>query len=205
MKREAADRDWIGMPFNVPPAFAAWRHCSARDGFEIVFVDAAGADRCFDGATTAVEAGDAWEVRYVVRLTGDWVTRSARILGRSASGRRELTLEADGAGRWQIDGAAAPVLDGCLDVDLESSVLTNAFPVHRLELEVGQRAEAPAAYVRARDLGVERLEQRYVRLDDDRGRRRYRYSAPAFGFECELRYDERGLVLDYPGLAVRAG
>ena len=90
-------------------------------------------------------------------------------------------------------------------MDLESSSLTNAFPVHRLGLGVGAEADAPAAYVRALDLSVERLEQRYVRLEDDGSRReRYRYTAPAFGFECQLLYDEYGLVLDYPGIAVRA-
>jgi hypothetical protein len=36
------------------------------------------------------------------------------------------------------------------------------------------------------------------------GRQRYRYAAPAFGFTCTLVYDESGLVLDYPGIAVRA-
>ena len=46
---------------------------------------------------------------------------------------------------------------------------------------------------------VERLEQRYLRLDDDGERRRYHYTSPRFGFECELGYDASGLVLDYPG------
>jgi hypothetical protein len=91
-----------------------------------------------------------------------------------------------------------------LDVDLEASALTNAFPVHRLGLEVGQTAQAPAAYVRAVDVSVQRLEQRYRRLDDDEVGQRYRYGAPEFEFECELRYDESGLVLDYPGIAIRA-
>ena len=66
-------------------------------------------------------------------------------------------------------------------------------------------ADAPAAYVRALDLSVERLEQRYVRLADGERGQRYHYTSPAFGFECELAYDESGLVLDYPGIAVRAG
>lgn len=102
-----------------------------------------------------------------------------------------------------IDGGAASHLDGCLDVDLESSSLTNAFPVHRLGLEVGQAAEAPAAYVRALDPEVQRLEQRYVRLSDGAVGQRYHYASPQFGFECELVYDRSGLVIDYPGIAVR--
>ena len=50
-----------------------------------------------------------------------------------------------------------------------------------------------------------RLEQSYTRLPDEAGQQRYRYAAPAFGFTCTLGYDESGLVLDYPGIAVRAG
>jgi hypothetical protein len=43
-----------------------------------------------------------------------------------------------------------------------------------------------------------------VRLEDDGNRERYRYTAPGFGFEGQLVYDEFGLVLEYPGIAVRA-
>jgi hypothetical protein len=192
------------MPFRDPPAVAAWRHRDARAGFEVAFLRRDGSGRRVEGATTAVEDGAAWLVRYRIALAADWTTRSVRVVGESAGGVRDATLEADGRGRWRIDGAAAPVLDGCLDVDLESSALTNAFAVHRLGLDIGERAQAPAAYVRAVDLAVERLEQRYERLADDHGRQRYRYSAPRFGFTCELSYDAAGLVLDYPGIAVRA-
>ena len=115
-----------------------------------------------------------------------------------------MHLEADGRGGWLVDGVAAPHLDGCLDVDLESSSLTNAFPVNRLGLAPTESADAPAAYVRALDLVVERLEQRYVRIDDGSGGGRYDYTSPAFDFRCELAYDAAGLVLDYPGIASRA-
>ena len=64
-------------------------------------------------------------------------------------------------------------------------------------------APAPAAYVRAVGLAVQRLEQTYVRTPDEGMRQCYDYSAPAFDFRCRLVYDETGLVLDYPGIAVR--
>jgi uncharacterized protein len=187
------------------PESAAWRHQEARDGFEVVFPGAARGGYRFDGGTTAVETGDAWAVRYSIELAADWTTRRARIAGRSATGSHELDVEADGAGRWRLNGASAPQLDGCLDLDLESSALTNAFPVHRLALAAGEWADAPAAWVRALDLSVERLEQRYERLEDDGGAQRFAYASPAFGFESVLVYDESGLVRDYPGIAVRAG
>ena len=68
---------------------------------------------------------------------------------------------------------------------------------------MGGRANAPAAYVRAPTLRVERLEQTYERLPDDGERARYEYVAPAFDFSAVLTYDRFGLVLDYPGIAVR--
>jgi hypothetical protein len=157
----------------------------------------------FEGHSTGVEEGEAWGIRYAVAVDATWVTRSAHVVGRSALGAHEVRLEGDGAGGWRVDGRPAPHLDGCLDVDLEGSAFTNAFPARRLGLDVGERAEAPAAYVRALDLRVERLEQSYLRLPDDGERSRYDYTSPAFDFRAELVYDASGLVLDYPGIAVR--
>jgi hypothetical protein len=183
---------------------AAWRHHDARDGFEVVFVRTEPQGLGLEGQTAAVEAGEAWTVSYSILVDASWTTQRVHVAGRSAAGRRELTLERDRAGAWLIDGGAAPQLEGCLDVDLESSAVTNALPVHRLGLSIGESAEAPAAYVRASDLAVERLEQSYVRMEDDAGRQRYAYAAPRFGYSGELVYDAYGLVFDYPGLATRA-
>jgi hypothetical protein len=186
------------------PPFAAWRHRATRDGFEVVFFDEEDGGPRIEGHTAAVEDGEPFAVRYAIELDERWRTRSAQVWGRSAHGTRAVMLQADGQGAWLVDGHPAPDLDGCLDVDLESSSLTNAFPVRRLRLLPGGQAEAPAAYVRAVDLHVERLEQRYVRIDDGTALQRYDYASPAFNFRCELLYDESGLVIDYPGIATRA-
>ena len=192
------------MPFREPTTSAAWQHVDARCGFEVVIVHPGERGYRLEGTTTAVEADEAWAVGYAIVVDERWQTVTAEVSGRSADGARDLVMRTDGRGRWQVDGRHLPELDGCMDVDLESSAFTNALPVHRLRLAVGDEAAAPAAYVRAADLGVERLEQRYRRLADSSGRQRYHYSAPGFGFECELVYDASGLVLDYPGIATRA-
>ena len=192
------------MAFAATPATAAWSHRDARSGFEVVYFQRLDTGHQIDGCTTAIEDGQTWFVDYAITLDADWITRTARVTSRSASGRRSVLLEADGAGHWLVDGEAAPHLDGCLDVDLESSAMTNALPVHRLALPIGGRAAAPAAYVRAADLSVERLEQEYRRITDQGAHQRYDYAVPAFGFACRLVYDESGLVLSYPGIAVRA-
>ncbi len=192
------------MSFSPLPVTAAWQHRDARLGFEVACFQAAGRGYFIRGSTTAVEDGRAWIVSYEIRLDQVWRTRRARLTGQSELGIRRTRLDADGLGHWRVDGAVAAHLDGCLDVDLESSAMTNTFPVHRMALGVGARASAPAAYVRARDLSVGRLEQEYVRASDEGRHQRYDYAAPVFDFAPRLVYDEARLVLDYPGIALRA-
>ncbi len=160
--------------FAPPPSVAAWRHQEARDGFEVLRIERTSAGLLLAGTTCAVEYGRAWVVDYEIELDAGWTTRRAQVDVQSELGRHSVELTTDGLGHWQIDGRPAPILDGCLDVDLESSAATNTMPVHRLALRVGASAEAPAAYVRAEDAAVERLEQTYTRIADDGDRRRYR-------------------------------
>jgi hypothetical protein len=183
---------------------AAWRHRDARAGFEVLFLRRDRRWLLLDGYSTAVEDGEAWGIRFAIVVDDGWVTRRAHVVGQSNAGADEVLLEGDGAGGWRVDGEPAPQLSGCLDVDLEASACTNALPVHRLGLRVGDRASAPAAYVRAPTLRVERLEQCYARLADEGESTRYEYVAPAFDFRAVLTYDRFGFVLDYPGIAVRA-
>jgi uncharacterized protein len=189
--------------FGSLPAAAAWRLRDALEGFEVVFPASTGDGYRLDGSTTAVEDGQPWTVRYEIVLDEAWRTWTARVWGRSPTGEHEVRLDADGPGSWRVDDVAAPHLDGCLDVDIESLACTNSLPVHRLALDVGQESDAPAAYVRWLDLSVERLEQHYVRVDDADGRQRFHYTAPVFDYDDHLVYDASGLVLDYPGIGTR--
>jgi hypothetical protein len=185
------------------PGQAAWQHQGARSGFEVVFFAARDRGWLIQGCTTAKEGGALWAVEYAIELDAAGATRNAQVNSRSAAGARSATLEADGVGHWLVNGAHTPQLDGCLDVDLESSAMTNALPVRRLALAVAARAATPAAYVRAAGLTVDRLDQTYLRLPGEGTGQSYDYQAPAFDFECHLSYDHYGLVLDYPGIAIR--
>jgi hypothetical protein len=192
------------MTFAEPPRSAAWEHRGARAGHEVVFLHPTAGGYRVQGHATAVEDGAAWALGYTIALDTAWATHGASIAISALGGRRELSVSTDGRGSWRLDGRPAPWLDGCLDVDLEASACTNAFPVHRLDLEVGERASAPAAWVRTADLSVERLEQSYARVEDDGPRRCFDYAAPDLDFGARLVFDAAGLVLDYPGIAVRA-
>ena len=182
---------------------AACRHLGARDGFEVLFTRRVAGGYRLAGTSVAVEAGAAWTVDYEITVDREWGTRAARIAGRSASGRHELLIEGDGSGGWRVDGVVRDELNGCIDVDLEASAFTNALPVRRLRLAIGEESDAPAVYVRAEDLLVERLEQHYTRIEDSGQNTRYDYSAPRFDYADVLVYDSSGLIVDYPGLAAR--
>ena len=177
------------------PAFAAWRFVDVVDGFEVFYAET----NLLRGHTSAVEDGQAYAARYEITFDGRWHTREARVASDTVAGPRETVLRSDGGGRWTIDGEHAPQLDGLIDVDLEASACTNTLPIHRLSLALGEMTEAPAVYVRALDLSVTRLDQTYRRLDD----RRYDYTSEGGDFRAVLEYDAAGLIVDYPGIAVR--
>jgi uncharacterized protein len=193
------------MSLTALPLTAAWQHLDTRVGFEVAYIQVESSGHRLRGATTAFEDGRAWIVAYDIHCDDAWRTRYAQITGTSAAGIQSLVLEADGRGGWRVNGAVVPDLGGCLDVDLESSALTNTLPVHRLRLATGEAQAAPAAYVRAVGLTVRRLEQTYRREATDGSGQRYSYRAPEFDFAAELVYDEAGLVLHYPGIARRVG
>jgi GrpB-like predicted nucleotidyltransferase (UPF0157 family) len=185
------------------PAFVAWRHRDARDGFEVVFFSAHGGRTRIEGYTSAIESGEPFAVSYAIEVDERGWTRAAEISERSRGGTRNVVLQTSGDGTWVVDGRVVPLLDGCYDVDLEASAMTNALPIRRLGLHPGDSAQVPAAYVRSPGLAVERLEQGY-RREGSQQEHRYAYSAPVFDFQCEFVYDSSGLLVDYPGIAARA-
>lgn len=207
------------------PPVSAWTHTGVRAGFEVMFADQTSRGHVLCGHTTAVEGEAAWSVGYRIEVDRHWRTRRAEIEAVTSAGSLRTVLErADpdpdtnasaGTGapaharadpaptRWLVDGLPDPRLDGCRDVDLESSAVTNTLPVHRLDLPPGRTHQAPAAFVRAQDLGVQRIEQEYRFRERTPGTLLLDYASATFDFACVLTLDAAGLVLDYPGIAVR--
>jgi uncharacterized protein len=143
------------------------------------------------------------EVRYTFVLDANWVTRSAHIACRSALGESKIHLERSGNARWLANGEPMPELGGAstsISKRLRARMPSHLSPQALTWVEP---QTLPPSTVRTRDLRVERLEQRYPRLPNVGGYERYDYLAPSFDFKAVLVFDEYGLVLDYPGIAVR--
>lgn len=133
---------------------------------------------------------------------------------------RELDLTRASSGLWSSktdSGGSAelpglerdPDVDpvaGALDCDLGLSPLTNSMPVLRHGLhEGGGPVDFLMAWVSVPDLAVHASQQRYTFLRREPGARIVRYESRRGDFVSDLRFDDDGIVIDYPKLARRIG
>src|SRR5829696_715985 len=179
----------------------AWERADEARGFSIARRERLAEGWLFHGSEVLV-GEDTLSCTFSVLVGADWVTRRVGARAVSAAGESRRVLEAVD-GRWTVDGAPRPDLDGCVDVDIAATPLTNTFPIRRLaHLAVGERATSGVGWVDVPALRVTRVDQTCERLGDQRGLARWRYSDPLHG-AVELTVDTEGLVVDYEGFARR--
>ena len=191
------------MPFQAPPDFAAWQHREARDGFEVVFSSADGGRYDFEGTT-----GPRSSRRSVGRAVRDqaldpaWAPaargiRSRRLrrlrahLGRP-TGRRLADRRGDGAPPRRLSRCRPGVVLGqCVPGPPARPEMRRAGRCARgvCPRPRSQRRAARTALYTARG---------------SRGQRALHYVSPGFEFECETRLRRVRLVLELPGIAIRA-
>jgi hypothetical protein len=78
---------------------------------------------------------------------------------------------------------------------------TNLLPISRLALQVGERANVRAAWLRFPEGVLEPLDQTYARVAD----RQYAYESSGGTFRTLLDTTALGVVTDYHGLWTRVG
>ena len=139
-------------------------------------------------------------VSYQLSCDASWHVSSLTIGAASAAGSRDLTLSADHDGHWLADGQPRPDLDGCTDVDISLTPLTNTLPIRRLHWARGVVHELDVVYVSAPGLTVRRATQRYTLLSAGAADKAgvYRYESGLF--TADLLVDADGFVGEYPGI-----
>lgn len=150
---------------------------------------------CLQGTVLLVADGMDAVLRYQLDCDLGWRTRRLLLEGELQGRPLARLLEVDTAQRWWLNGELQPQVDGCIDLDLAFSPVTNLLPVRRCALSLGEYAELTAAWLRFPALDLVPLPQRYTCT----GPRGYRYESRGGAFTAELLVDEQGLVLDYPG------
>ncbi len=182
-------RDLYWKPWDAPGC----EHAAVRLGARGTLVDSVILLRRDDRALRChyrLETDAAWRVRAL---------HLALQLGGASKREKDITLTADGKGRWRVDGTPAPHLDGCLDLDIQITPLTNTLPIRRLGLAEGEWAEIRVAYLPVPDLAPRPAEQRYSclkALGPPGGL--FRYEGLFRGFTADLPVDSNGFVVDYP-------
>ena len=149
------------------------------------------------GAALFLEGGRPARLEYLVICDERWLTLAGRIKGWIGDTPIDLAIDADGEGRWRMNGHDVPGVIGCVDLDLSFSPSTNLLPVRRLDLAIGASADVRSAWLRLdAEPRLDSLHQRYHRVSADT----YRYESPSHDFTGEIRVNEAGFAVRYSGL-----
>lgn len=132
-------------------------------------------------------------LEYMIECDPDWRTTFANVDGFVGDDVVAIEIEADEDGGWFLNGEPVPAVEGCTDVDLNFSPVTNLLPIKRLDLAVGDAETVRAAWLRFPSFELEVLEQVYTRKKESA----YNYRSST-GFEKDITVDDFGLVIDYP-------
>jgi uncharacterized protein len=139
-------------------------------------------------------------VSYQLSCDASWRVTGLTITAVSAAGTRTLRLSAGHDARWLADGQPRPDLDGCIDVDISLTPLTNTLPIRRLTWTPGTAHELDVVYVDAPDLTARRVSQCYTLLKEEPDDKAPLYRYESGSFRADLTVDGDGFVTDYPGL-----
>ncbi len=169
----------------------AWRRSDEVQADEFCTLSVRDSGLSLIGTILGAEGGEPIRIEYRVMADGGGFTTAAHVRQLRGFDERSVVLMRDSKGAWTVDGARAPKLKGCADVDLGCSPSTNTLPIRRLRLGIGNSKTINAAWVRFPELEVVKAAQTYTRLDEST----YRYASGTF--EAEVTVDHEGLVTAY--------
>jgi hypothetical protein len=172
-----------------------WRRIFDEKSFELATLTCSPASYLISGSALLAETDVPCRVDYVIECEAEWRTRRATIRQVLGDEVTELELTAD-QGKWRCNGVPAPELDGCTDIDLGISPSTNALPINRLRIPIGEEREIRAAWVQFPRCTIEAAQQSYERLSLTQ----YRYRSVTSGFTAVIEVDDSGLPIDYSGI-----
>ena len=91
-----------------------WRRLD-RAGHEAARLHAEVSGWRLAGTAVFAHEGQACRLDYAVHCDGRWHTVSGRVAGFIGTVPVDVDLSADAAGRWRLNGADCPAVEGCVD------------------------------------------------------------------------------------------
>ena len=172
--------------------WSAWEGCEA--GLEHVDLSPSDGGIHVSGVVIGRDGDARFGLSYRLRIDSSWRVREAHI---QTTAGRAMHLESNGQGAWTENGRSRPDLQGCIDIDIQATPLTNTLPIRRLAWTTGESLDIRLCYVEVPGLAVLPQDQRYTALTPGS---LYRFESLESGFTADLPVDGDGLVLDYAGL-----
>ncbi len=153
------------------------------------------------GTVLGISEGAPFRLYYRIKCDSDWRVRKVILELAGPSGEVARTLRADGRGHWRTEeGDPIPELDGCLDIDISVTPLTNALAIRRLGLKPGQARDVRVLNVDGPRLKMSVAEHRYTCREQGERGGVVTFEVLPNRFSADLATDADGLVHDYPGL-----
>lgn len=149
--------------------------------------------RFLAGAAIFVDERAFCKLDYRIELDADWQTISASMAGFVGDRKVNTEVAVDAEKRWTLNGKTISEVEGCTDIDLNFSPVTNTLPIRRLNLEIGEKKKVSAAWLRFPSFRLEPLEQFYERIAENE----YIYESSNGKFRAEIETDEMGLINRY--------
>lgn len=131
---------------------------------------------------------------YSIECDTGWQTRAAKVSGLVGEKAIEIEISVDAEKRWMLNGKENSGTNGCIDIDLNFSPVTNTLPIQRIPLCADEKAEVCAAWLRFPEFTLEPLAQIYTRISENK----YHYESAGGAFQTEIETDDCGLVTNYP-------
>ncbi len=176
-------------------AYALWRRIDAP-GHDFCRLSANAAGWQIDGLAIFKDGDNPAGLQYHVECGLDWQAIKGLVNGWIGSTPVEILLKRLESGSWAVNSAMAPDLDALPDLDFGFTPATNLFAIRRLNLQIGEAADAPAAWLDVSSGKLSLLRQRYER----RNATEYWYQAPDLEYSALLEVTEVGFIHKYPGL-----
>lgn len=141
-----------------------------------------------------------YTLTYQITTNQFWETTFFEIKSQLYNTIQILRLQSDGKGNWFENGQHIEKFNGCIDIDIALTPLTNTLPINRLKLSEKESKDIKVLYIDILEQQTNPLRQKYTRLSHTD----YKYENVPNDFESTICVDELGLVAKYPGLFERS-
>ncbi|SDI15714.1 hypothetical protein SAMN04487975_112108 [Planococcus glaciei] len=146
-----------------------------------------------------LEPSSSVQIDYQIEMDRSWRTKHVNIYSKSGQSLRLTSIK---SGKWtDQNGTVMTELEGAIDIDISATPFTNSLPVNRFDWKPNQQRELDMVYIAVPSLEVSKMKQTYTFIGSRGEIRVFNFQSP--GFESLISTDEKGFVVDYPGLFKR--